>query len=419
AVVALAATAATGAPAYPAAPVRVADQPFATVTVEKRIPYAGGTELATDGRYVFAGQWAGRTERYELPRQGGVRILDTSVSPPKLVGTIRCAGSDMDVAVPRPGLLVVAHHRSACGVRGNGVTTFDVSDPAHPKRLASIAVPSAHTLTAVPGTSYVYVSPGGLGNGGSLTTVLDVTNARRPRVANYFYVESLGCHDVTFSTAPLGRLRGVCTGWDGVHVWDLTDPVHPKEVAFLDAGKEGIQFAHGSAISPDGGLLVVNDEAYLHHQCDGSGEEGALHLYDITAIGKPVPLGVIKPPRGRQRFSGEDAGTWCTSHQLNFAPNSRRLVNAWFSGGVSVWDLTVPTQPREVAHYVGSGAVVWTAHWINDRIWVNDMTRGLEVLRLSELPVDPPVSPSWVPASAPRARLTFDRGRPPSAVCPA
>ena len=378
------------------------------LTVEMKLPYAGGTELATDGRYVYAGQWNGKFERYERPKQGGVRIFDTDVTPPKLVGTVPCPGTDLDVAIPRPGLLAVAHHASSCGVKGNGLTLFDVADPKKPRKLSSISLPSAHTLTAVPGTNVVYVSPGGLGNGGGRTSVVDVTDPRKPKLKGFVTPDWSGCHDVTFAKALTGMTLGVCAGWSGVRIWDMANPLKPRTLAFIQAydpeTKDAIQFAHGAAISPDGTVLVVNDEAYQGHRCDGGGADdwGSLHVYDIALPESPRFLGRIVPPRGKQKIVQRHdwADDWCTSHQLNFAPNSRRLVNAWFTGGVSVWDLTVPSQPREEAHYVGSGAVVWTAHWLNDRIWVNDLARGVEVLRLSALPTGGPVvSPAWRPAS--------------------
>ena len=408
----------------PGAPAGAADERTPNITVEKRLPYTGGTELAYDGRYVYAGQWAGKLNRFELPRQGGVRIIDTQASPPKVVGMVPCPATDVDVAVPRAGVLVIAHHASFCGVRGDGVTVFDVRNPAKPKKLSSLAVPSAHTLTAVPGTNLLYVSPGGLRNGDGLTAVVDVTDAKRPKLRGTIRPDLWGCHDVTFGRTLTGTLLGACAGGAGVRLWDLTNPVKPKTLSMTPAWQADrgyqIQFPHGAAISSDGLLMVVNDEAYAYHRCDGEDpeENGSLHVYDISDPGAPRYLGRIVPPRGRYDAASRSGGvgTWCTSHQLNFAPNSRRLVNAWFTGGVSVWDLTIPTMPREEAYYVGSGAVTWTAHWFGDRIWVNDMARGLEVLKLSLLPTGGPVvSPAWRPASQPAA-VPFRRRPLPAGV---
>jgi hypothetical protein len=378
-----------------------------------RLEYAGGSELAYDGRHVYAGQFNGRTERDEIRSQGGVRIVDAAATPPRLVGTIRCPGTDMDVAVPRAGLLAVGYHRSSCGVGGNGVTLFDVSDPARPRQLGSVNVERAHTLTALPGTPYVYVSPGGLRGGKGLTSVVDTSDPERPRVARTFAPDEWGCHDVTFA----GGL-GVCAGGGGVRLWDMADPLRPRQVARVD--NPDVQFAHGAAVSDDGGLLVVNDEAYARHGCGpGSGPDGSLHLYDVSRPSAPRYLGRIGPPRGRlSRGGGRDVATWCTSHQLNFVPGTRRLVNAWFTGGVSVWDLA-GEQPREVASYQPAGAIAWTAHWFGGRVWVNDMSRGLEALELTGSSRGEPAA-TWIPA----ARISFAPGArrtPPAAarlLCP-
>ena len=373
-----------------------------------RVPYYGGTELAYDGRYVYAGQFNGRTDRDQLPRQGGVRIVDTSVTPPRHVGTIGCPGTDMDVAVVRPGLVALGYHRSGCGVKGNGVTLFDVTTPSKPRKLGSVGVVRAHTITPVPGTPYLYASPGGLRNGNGVTSVIDTTNPSKPRVVRTFAADVWGCHDVTFVKTPL-RTLGTCAGGAGVRIWDMASPTNPRQLAFIE--NPDIQFAHGTAISDDGGLLVVNDEAFYFHTCgDPDGVDGALHVYDILRPEEPRYLGRISPPRGRAPYAYffSDVDSWCTSHQLNFAPASRRLVNAWYTGGDSVYDLTVPGEPREVAWYQPSNAIAWTGHWFGGRVWVNDMNRGLEALDFSEVPVLPPVARTWTPAD----RIVPGRGTP-------
>ena len=98
-----------------------------------------------------------------------------------------------------------------------------------------------------------------------------------------------------------------------------------------------------------------SDGSPIHVQINAHGirsSHGTLYfegfVYDITEPSAPLFLGRIVPPRGKKASVGRGdwAQDWCTSHQLNFMPGSRRLVNAWFTGGVSVWDLTVPVAPR-------------------------------------------------------------------------
>src|SRR5262245_10205700 len=97
-----------------------------------RIRYSGGTRLAFDGRYVYAGQFNGTTQHDQHPGDGGVRIVDSAASPPRLVATIHCPGYDNDVALVRHGLLALGYHQSTCGPGADGVTFYDVHDPTQP-----------------------------------------------------------------------------------------------------------------------------------------------------------------------------------------------------------------------------------------------------------------------------------------------
>jgi hypothetical protein len=70
-------------------------------------PYINGTDLAFDGKYVYAGQLA----TSQNP-QGGVRIYDVSdPDEPEQVAFIDCPGNQNDVAVVEPGGQGMAHPR--------------------------------------------------------------------------------------------------------------------------------------------------------------------------------------------------------------------------------------------------------------------------------------------------------------------
>jgi hypothetical protein len=355
-----------------------------------RIPYAGGTRLAFDGRYVYAGQFNGSTQHGQLPRNGGVHIVDSAASPPKLVATIKCAGFDNDVAIVRPGLLALGYTESTCGAGGSGVSLYDVTDPAHPRRAGMLGVEQAHTITPLPGTPYLYVSPGGLvirnrdtgrQAGSENETVVDVTDPAHPRVAATFPVGEQGCHDVSFARLP-SMLVGVCSGGDGVELWDMADPLRPKAIATID--DPDVSFAHGVAISEDGKLLVVNDQSHVEHTCDGRSRAGAIGFYDISDVTRPRKVGYFSPPRGSRAKADFDDGTaaWCSSHQVSFVPGTRHLVVTWYSGGTSLLDVADPARPGELAHYRAADSLAWSAQWFAGRIWVNDMRRGLEVLEI-------------------------------------
>lgn len=56
-------------------------------------------------------------------------------------------------------------------------------------------------------------------------------------------------------------------------------------------------------------------------------------------------------------------------------------------GGVEILDLSDPSAPQEVVHYVGTQkdqTYYWGAKYYRGRIWANDRVRGLDVLAISD-----------------------------------
>jgi hypothetical protein len=347
-------------------------------------PFTGGSELAFDGDYVYAGQFDGVVNRGEEPDQGGVFIFDVSGAKPKQIGFIHCPGNDNDVAIVQPGLLALGFHTNKCapGV-GAGVAFFDVSNPRRPALLSSISAPGSHTITPYPGKPILYVNGGGLY--ATPSTILDVSDPRKPEVVGGFDGEPLGCHDMSFHIAK-DRKLGFCAGEGQVTIYDVSDPLVPSRISVIV--NPLVQFGHYALASPDGNLLVIDDEAFVAHECvSGQSPTGSAWFYDITDPQIPLLAGRYAIGRGHDPVGTDPtwASSWCTSHHYNFVPGTRNLVISWFSGGTSVLDLSNPTTPKETAWYVPDDAVTWTAHWYGGYIITNDMTRGVEFLKVKGL----------------------------------
>jgi hypothetical protein len=72
-------------------------------------------------------------------------------------------------------------------------------------------------------------------------------------------------------------------------------------------------------------------------------------------------------------------------------PGRDIMVQAWYQGGVSVFDFTDPTHPVEIASFdrgpmsatelILSG--FWSAYWYNGLIVGSEIARGLDVFRLT------------------------------------
>jgi hypothetical protein len=66
------------------------------------------------------------------------------------------------------------------------------------------------------------------------------------------------------------------------------------------------------------------------------------------------------------------------------------MVQAWYQGGLSVFDWTDPKHPKEIAFFdrgpvdsteMGSGGY-WSTYWYNGRIYGSEISRGLDVFEL-------------------------------------
>ena len=343
------------------------------VKLVKSIPYSGGSDIAFQGKYVYFGQ---------LGDDGGVRILDNSGKVPKEVGFIQCPGSQNDVAVVRPGLLALGYHSGSCvgGPPGAGVRLIDVSNPKKPKFLSQVELPGGnHTLTVYPGTDIIYASPGGLANGGGTEQILDASNPKKLKIAATFKPNPTGCHDITFQRAADGdTMLAFCAGGGEVTIWDVTDELAPVVIAH---GFTPSFFPHAAMPTPDGEYLVMTDEAFVAHDCVG-GPTGSVWVYDIRIPQAPVLVGHWGPQRGAAPVGVTD---WCTAHNLNFVGKTRQAVISWYTGGTSVVDFSNPTLPTEVAYFTPDDSDVWSAYYFDGLIWVNDLQRGIDVLKVKGL----------------------------------
>lgn len=128
--------------------------------------------------------------------------------------------------------------------------------------------------------------------------------------------------------APAGPPRAATLGPRSVMIWDVTDPARPGHVADLPV-PEG-RFARGAAFSPRGTLLAVGDDT------------GAVWLWDLT--GDPVPRGLV----ATHRLQSPGSIVPATVAQA-FTPDGSHLVVSTGDPVPSLWDVTRPDDPRQVA----------------------------------------------------------------------
>ncbi|MFC4056799.1 LVIVD repeat-containing protein [Planomonospora corallina] len=373
-------------------------------------PQAWGTDLAFQGEHVFVGNYEGFT------------VFDISdPAKPAVVSRVLCPGEQNDVSVsgnllflsvdtPRGGPGCDAgESRGEGSQEWEGIRIFDVSDKAHPKFVSAVATAcGSHTHTLVPGktadTLYLYVSsPGPEGTATcpgphNIFSIVEVP-VGNPQAAKVVatpviaeegaQTEIGGCHDIT--AYPAKDLAAAACFGDGI-LLDIADPVKPRVLQHV-SDEENFSIWHSATFNNDATKIVFGDElgGGVAATCDRNTPrtKGASAVYDLGADRTLTRRGYFKIPREQQMDEN------CVAHNggLIPVPGKDIMVQAWYQGGVSIWDFTDAANPREIGFFergpVSGVGGSWSAYYYNGHIYSSDITRGLDVLRIDDPLTDP------------------------------
>ena len=398
------------------------------------------SDLAFKGHQLFLGNFHG-INFYDIedPRK------------PKLTVSMPCPGGQGDVSVFRHLLFMSVEQtrgRLDCGTQGvsevasperfRGVRIFDITDPAKPQQIAAVQTcrgSHTHTLLVDPkdkenvyiygsGTSGVR-SPEELAGCSSKDPKEDPDTAlfsidviqvplaapatakivSRPRI---FADPTTGaisglwqggnhgegtqrtsvtnqCHDITVMP-DVGLAAGACSG-NGI-LLDISDPVHPVR---LDAVTDkSFAYWHSATFNNDGTKVIFTDEwgGGTSPRCRDTDLPtwGADAVFDIGPDRKLRFGGYFKLPAPQTELEN------CVAHNGSIIPVPGRdiMVQAWYQGGLSVFDFTDSTKPIEIA-YFDRGPIdavklmtagYWSTYWYNGNIYGSEIGRGLDIFRL-------------------------------------
>lgn len=354
--------------------------------------YDGGGELAAQGRYVYASEAnaKGGGQRGSKPDDGGLHIIDAKKM--KEVSFLHCPGTDNDVEVLKPGFVAMSFTQNMCAPQaGEGIMIIDVRNAATPRVISALNTSAGHTMKPFPGGKYLYMAKGNLEGSANRagTTIVDVSNVYKPKIATNVK-EVMDCHDLSFSVTEEDRALAFCAGAVGtgeVQIWDVSDPLKPVIISRIV--NPAIQYSHYAVANDDGTLLAIDDEAFAAHDCNtGASPSGRVWIYDITDPKVPLPQGSFAPPRGGNptyanigTYAGW-VGSWCLSHGLDFHPTKDAVAVTWFTGGVSVIDLTDPTSPKEAAYWQAEDSAAYSTLWYDGYLWTNDHMRGTDSFKI-------------------------------------
>jgi hypothetical protein len=193
------------------------------------------------------------------------------------------------------------------------------------------------------------------------------------------------CHDITVYPA-IGLAGGACEGYG--MLLDIRDPVNPRRIAAV--ADSNFSYWHSATFNNDGTAVLFSDEW-------GGGGQAKCRASDPKEWGANA---IFTVQNGQMQFQSyyklpapQTAQENCVAHNGSLIPVPGRdvMVQAWYQGGVSVFDWSDPRNPREIAFFdrgpadatrMGAGGS-WSAYWYNGVIVSSEIARGLDILELT------------------------------------
>ena len=192
------------------------------------------------------------------------------------------------------------------------------------------------------------------------------------------------CHDITVYPA-LGLAGGACEG-HGM-LLDISDPLNPRR---LDAvADSNFAYWHSATFNNDGTKLLFSDEW-------GGGGAPKCRATDKPEWGANA---IFTIENRKLKFHSyyklptvQTAEENCVAHNGSLIPIPGRdvMVQAWYQGGISVFDWTDPKRPMEIASFdrgpVDSTRMAmggsWSVYWYNGAMFSSEIARGLDIAEL-------------------------------------
>jgi LVIVD repeat len=193
------------------------------------------------------------------------------------------------------------------------------------------------------------------------------------------------CHDITVYPA-IGLAGGACGGY-GL-LLDIRNPVQPVRIGAV--ADSNFSYWHSATFNNDGTKILFSDEwgGGSQPKCRSTDkpEWGADAIFTLTADRKMQFQSYYKLP------APQTAQENCVAHNGSLIPIPGRdvMVQAWYQGGISVFDWTDPKHPKEIAFFdrgpVDStrmeGGGSWSSYWYNGVIVSSEISRGLDIFEL-------------------------------------
>ncbi len=193
------------------------------------------------------------------------------------------------------------------------------------------------------------------------------------------------CHDITLYPG-IGLGGGACEGY-GL-LLDIGDPVRPVRIdAVADSN---FSYWHSATFNNDGTKILFSDEW-------GGGSQAKCRETDKPEWGADAIFTVENRQMEFKSYyklpAPQTAEEVCVAHNGSLIPIPGRdvMVQAWYQGGMSVFDWTDAERPVEIAYFdrgpvdstrLTSGGY-WCTYWYNGYVYGSEIARGLDVFELT------------------------------------
>jgi hypothetical protein len=193
------------------------------------------------------------------------------------------------------------------------------------------------------------------------------------------------CHDITVYPA-IGLAGGACGGY-GL-LLDIRDPAHPVRIGAV--ADSNFSYWHSATFNNDGTKLLFTDEW-------GGGSAPKCRATDRKEWGADAIFTLVNRQLQFQSYyklpAAQTPQENCVAHNGSLIPIPGRdvMVQAWYQGGISVFDFTDAARPREIAYFdrgpVDSTRMAmggsWSVYWYNGSIVSSEIARGLDIFQLA------------------------------------
>jgi hypothetical protein len=192
------------------------------------------------------------------------------------------------------------------------------------------------------------------------------------------------CHDITLYPA-IGLGGGACEGY-GL-LLDIGEPTRPRRIDAVS--DSNFAYWHSATFNNDGTKILFSDEW-------GGGSQPKCRATDKREWGADAIFTLEdRTMRFRSYYklpAPQTAEETCVAHNGSLIPIPGRdiMVQAWYQGGISVFDWTDAERPVEIAYFdrgpvdstrLASGGY-WSSYWYNGVIVGSEMARGLDIFEL-------------------------------------